>query len=80
MNQILTKLALTESDSDPHSQEFDIATIRAITAIKFGNARLKRGTPLGTMEDETNGTTEGALIGTKQGEPNGSEKVQQQVQ
>ena len=38
VNQILTKLAPTELDADFHSPEFDIATIGAITAVKFGDA------------------------------------------
>ena len=38
VNQILTKLAPTELNEDSHLPEFDIATIRAITAIKFGDA------------------------------------------
>ena len=38
INQILTKLALTALDADFHSPEFDITTIRAITALKFGDA------------------------------------------
>ena len=38
INQILTKLAPTDLDADFHLPEFDIATVGAITAIKFGDA------------------------------------------
>ena len=38
INQIPTKLAQPELDTDSHSPKFDIATIRAITAVKFGDA------------------------------------------
>ena len=38
INQIPTKVVPTELDADSHSPEFDIATIQAITTIKFGNA------------------------------------------
>ena len=38
INQILTKVAPTESDLDSHSSEFDVLTDRTITAIRCGNA------------------------------------------
>ena len=37
VNQILTNPAPTKLDADSHSPGFDVATIRAITAIKFGD-------------------------------------------
>ena len=38
INQILTKLAPTEFDADSHSPGFDIASVQAITAVRFRDA------------------------------------------